>query len=1560
MSNTTIEREIVQMVFEAKDFRKGISDSINDIGDLQKSFKMDNAQRSLADLQKASNIDFNVMAEGISSINNKMSAMGVAAAAVIANIANSIISSGRSIADALIFAPLSQGMEEYEIQLNAIQTILANTKKQGTTMGDVTAALGELNEYADLTIYNFAEMTKNIGTFTTAGVDLDTSVAAIKGIANAAAMSGANAQQAASAMYQLSQAVSSGVVRLQDWMSVEKAGIGGEIFKQSLMETARVHGVAVDKFIEDNGSFRNSLSENWLSSDILLETLSKFTGDLTEAQLLSIGYTEEQIVGILELGEMANEAATKIKTLTAFKDTMAEALGSGWAQSWAIILGDFEEAKVLWGSLEDFFGTFIRATTDARNKMLSFWAAAGGRAQAIEGIFNVLQAVANILGAVKEAFEDIFPPVTAGTLLVLTKRFLDFSEKLKAGSESLEGFKSIVRGIAAALDIVRLVISAVLSPLKALIPGLSEAGGGFFEWLANLGDTIVAFREFAIETKFFDNIVADVIAKVKELVATIKDLVNRFLDLDVVKDIVEYFNDLERADFVSLWKNILDVVKLLVTPFYLLGIAAKNLYEEIAKLEIIKKISEYFQDISWEGIKKSFVGIGEGIQDIVDEVKNSELVGKFMELLETFDGRRIKQFFADAKEGFSWLPDSIGKVKEALGGLLSGVGGTEAIASGLGDITKTIGDGLGTVLDYLTENAGNIDYSQLFDIINKGLLAGVLVSIRNVLKGGLFGGLLGEDLGEGISDVVEGLGDTLGTFQNNIRADTLQKIAVAIALLAGSIMLMTLIDSTKLATATGAMVLMLTALFGAAGAMRLINAKDAMKASAVIVGLSVALTIASLALKNVSGIDPKRMEDSLLAMGAGLAALVLSVNALGGKGGGMQVLKTIAILLGLTVALDILAVTIRKFGEMDPDTIAKGVAGVGASLAMLVASIAIISKAGSKGMLKAALGITVMSGALIVMSISVKKFGEMDVDTLQQGLVSIGIILLGFAGFSRLLDSKGMLSTALGITVMSGALLIMEQAVRGFADISWDEMIRGLVGMGAALLILVIAANLMSGALAGAAAMLVMSVAVLAIAGALKLLSSLSWEELGIALVGLAATFVILGLAGLILGPVIPVLLGLGIAMLLIGAGAALIGLGLLLASIGLVAIAGSAALIAAAIGIVGAAIIEILPKLAEAIAQALVNFLTVIAENTPIIIEAMRVIILGMITMVASLIPDIVIVVMDMISAILAAIVERLPDLVQQGWDILLAFLQGIEDNIGDVTATVLIIVTEFLDEIAANISDIVAAGLEILTEFLSGISDNIQDVIDAGFDIVTEFMEGIGKGIPLLIDQAGETILEILNGIEAGVDKYMAEIIAAGVRIGVAVVEGLVNGIVAGYGDIKTAVLDMARKALDALGLGFLMDSPSKATWAIAKQVVLGFVNGIKDNLNKVDEGFREFREKLQTHIDPLIQGIADEFDKSVVLEPVIRPVLDLDNIAAGVGVLNRSFDNSRVLAALSYSGQLTTEKTSATGTGVNGDGEQVTFIQNNYSPKALDRETIYRQTRTQVAKLSVRAFE
>ena len=369
--STTVDERVVEMRFDNKQFEQNIQTSLSSIDKLKHSLNLEGAAKGLESVNTAaSRCNMSPLSNAVETVKIKFSAMEVMALTALQNITNSALNAGEKLVSAFTIDPIKSGFQEYETQINAVQTILANTSSKGTTLEQVNNALDELNHYADMTIYNFTEMTRNIGTFTAAGVDLNTSVAAIKGIANLAAVSGSTSQQASTAMYQLSQALAAGTVKLQDWNSVVNAGMGGQVFQDALKETARVHHIAIDELIKDEGSFRETLSKGWLTSDILTETLAKFTGDLNENQLRTMGYTDEQIQSIIKMGQTANDAATKVKTFSQLFDTLKEAAQSGWTQSWEIIVGDFEEAKERLTEVSDIFSGFIGASADRRNAFL--------------------------------------------------------------------------------------------------------------------------------------------------------------------------------------------------------------------------------------------------------------------------------------------------------------------------------------------------------------------------------------------------------------------------------------------------------------------------------------------------------------------------------------------------------------------------------------------------------------------------------------------------------------------------------------------------------------------------------------------------------------------------------------------------------------------------------------------------------------------------------------------------------------------------------------------------------------------------------------------------------------------------------------------------------------------------------------------------------------------------------------------------------------------------------------------------------------------------------------
>ena len=446
--STTIDERVVEMRFDNKQFESNVSTSMSTLDKLKQKLNLSGASKGLEDINTASKkVNMSGLGNSVEAVSAKFSAMQVIGITALSNITNSAVDAGKRIVSALTIDPVKTGFQEYETQINAVQTILANTSSKGTTIDQVNSALDELNRYADLTIYNFTEMTRNIGTFTAAGIDLETSVSAIQGIANLAAVSGSNSQQASTAMYQLSQALATGTVKLMDWNSVVNAGMGGEVFQNALKETSRLLGTGADAAIEASGSFRESLSDGWLTAEVLTETLKKFTtsgaaeylskftglsqetvdatlkatdawGDeadaidkAAEALANKSGKNKDEIKAALQMAKNAEDAATKVKTFTQLWDVLKESAQSGWSSTWKIIIGDFEDAKALLTPLADTLTGFINKMSAWRNNILQgaldFSKPWDSIKEKINGVVKPINKTVDAVSKVTEAVTDL-------------------------------------------------------------------------------------------------------------------------------------------------------------------------------------------------------------------------------------------------------------------------------------------------------------------------------------------------------------------------------------------------------------------------------------------------------------------------------------------------------------------------------------------------------------------------------------------------------------------------------------------------------------------------------------------------------------------------------------------------------------------------------------------------------------------------------------------------------------------------------------------------------------------------------------------------------------------------------------------------------------------------------------------------------------------------------------------------------------------------------------------------------------------------------------------------
>ena len=367
--STTVDQRVVEMRFDNQQFERNVSTTMSTLDKLKQKLHLDGASKGLDGINKAAkNVNMSGLSSSVETVRNRFSALEVMGVTALANITNSAVNAGKRIVSALTIDPIKTGLSEYETKINAIQVIKANTRGKNT-MDEITAALDDLNDYADRTIYNFAQMTSNVGKFVAQGLDVNQAAKAVEGLANLAGASGASAEDMARATYQMSQALG-GTIRKIDWNSLRTANMASVELKNTLMDLARVNNIAIDDMIAKHGTFEDTLSEGWLTGDLFTEAMNIYSDVYSEAELKAKGFTDEQIANFKDLAKTAKEATTEVKTFSQLWDVLKESAQSGWTQTWELIIGDFDSAKKSLTELQVYFSGIIDAMSDRRNFIL--------------------------------------------------------------------------------------------------------------------------------------------------------------------------------------------------------------------------------------------------------------------------------------------------------------------------------------------------------------------------------------------------------------------------------------------------------------------------------------------------------------------------------------------------------------------------------------------------------------------------------------------------------------------------------------------------------------------------------------------------------------------------------------------------------------------------------------------------------------------------------------------------------------------------------------------------------------------------------------------------------------------------------------------------------------------------------------------------------------------------------------------------------------------------------------------------------------------------------------
>nr|UVN03317.1 MAG: hypothetical protein [Bacteriophage sp.] len=1509
--STTIDERVVEMRFDNKQFESNVQTSLSTLDRLKKSLNLSGAAKGFDEIDSASKkVNMNGLANAVESVRLKFSALEVMAVTALANITNSALNAGKRIVSALTIDPIKTGFQEYETQIGAVQTILANTQHEGTNLQQVNRALDELNTYADKTIYNFTEMTRNIGTFTAAGVNLQTSVDSIKGIANLAAVSGSTSQQASTAMYQLSQALAAGKVSLMDWNSVVNAGMGGKVFQDALVRTSELLGTGAKNAINMYGSFRESLTKGeWLTTEVLTETLKQFAGAYTEADLIQQGFSESQAKEIAQMAKTAEEAATKVKTFTQLWDTLKESAQSGWTETWEILIGDFEEAKDLLSEVSETIGNVIGEAAQARNDLLSGGLSSGwkqllnqgiadeagyiesiqevarksgdafdkmvadsdnfsdalkkglqegvissetlsdavhnlrdkmtgmsqeerkaagytsemveqiekldeglkngsvsmdeftekilkpsGRENLIQSIWNAAKGLMSVITPIKEAFRDIFPPMTSEQLYAFTEALRNLTERMKLSETTSENLKRTFKGLFAVLDIIKQAVTAVFNAVGSLLGGVGDLGAGILGVTGTFGDWLVKLDEFIKQGDVFNKVLGTIVSVIKTVATAIRDF---------VKVVAE---------------------KIAFPGFELFHFLLERLHARMSQ------------------IGDAAGGMKSSVSSAFEAMGNALANCQFMQLLQAI-----------------W--DAV-----------------KAIAGG-------IADAMGKVGSSLIDSIGNADFSGVIDLLNGISFGAIAVGITK------FVGAIKEQLDSigsikesfiGILDSVRGCFEA---YQSQLQAGTLLKIASAIAILVASLVALSLIDSAKLSAALGAITVLFADLMASMAIFNKISgmASGVIRSTTAMLAISTSVLILASALKKLGDLDAKQLATGLTGVVGLTATMIVAAKSL--SKGGPTIIKGASQMVIFAAAIKVLASACEDLSALDWEGLAKGLVGVGVLLAEV--SLFMNTAKFSGQSVTTATGIVILSGAIKILASACEDFAQMNWGEIGRGLTSIGIVLAEIVAFTRLTGNaqhviatsaaligigaamkilaaavkdfsamnwselavglvgmagalaavtiavnfmpKNMIAIGTGLIAVSTALLIMASALENMGGMEWNEIAKGLVALGGSLGIMAVGLRAMTGTLSGSAAMLVAASALAILTPVLSILGAMSWTAIVKGLVSLAGAFTVIGVAGAVLTPLVPTILGLSGAMALIGVAVLGLGAGLLAAGTGLSAIAvgftalaaagtAGATAVVASLTVIITGIADLIPAIVAKIGEAIVEFCKVIANSAGEIGNAVKEVVLTLVDVLVECVPAIADGALKLIAGVLEALVQYTPQIV----DSLFQFLIGV------------------LEGIARNLPGLIQAAIDVLMAFFAGIVDALK-----GIDTAT-LLQGI-VGIGLLA-----AIMAALSAVAALVPGAMVGVLGMGLVIAELALVLAAVGALAQIPGLQWLINEG----------GNLLQGVGTAIGKFIGGIVGGFMSGVSSQFPQIATDLSGF----MTNIQPFIQG-ASAIDPSMM---------------------------------------------------------------------------------------------
>lgn len=1497
----TIDERIVEMRFDNRQFEQNVQTSLSTLDKLKRGLDLDNAAKSLDGLgDAAKRCDMSVLGKSVETVQAKFSAFQVVAMTTLSNITNSAVNTGKRLVSALTIDPIKTGFQEYETQIGAVQTILANTQHEGTNLQQVNRALDELNTYADKTIYNFTEMTRNIGTFTAAGVNLRTSVGSIKGIANLAAISGSTSQQASTAMYQLSQALAAGKVSLMDWNSVVNAGMGGKVFQDALVRTSELLGTGAQNAINMYGSFRESLTRGeWLTTEVLTETLKQFAGAYSEADLIQQGFSEAQARDIAQMAKTAEDAATKVKTFTQLWDTLKESAQSGWTTTWEILVGDFEEAKEVLTEVSDAIGGVISETSQARNELLSGGLSSGWKQLLDQGIADEGGFIESIQEVARES-GDAFDKLVADSE--------SFSDALKQGltdgvvssetlTQAVHNLREKMTGMSQEERKAAGYTAEMIEQIEALDKGLQNGSVSMEE-----------FTEKILRPSGRENLIQAVWNAAKGLVSVITPIKDAFREIFPPATADQLYSLTETLRSFSEWLTLSEETadKLGRTFKGLFSVLDLVRQGALAIFNALAPLGSGAGSLA-DGILTITAGIGDFLVGINEAAKQGEFFGTVAQTVASVlefvvSGiERLTGFLADAfaAPGLESFQALLGRIQTRIGQVIdvvSGLGGGVSDAADTMDsalenskflqMLQTIFNGAKTLVSgiigvfgglagALVESLSNANFSGVIDLLNGVSLGAIALGIKKFLDS--FREVTDSvgSIKEGVIGILDGVKGCFQAWQNDVNAKALLKIAAAVAVLSASILTISLINSEKLTASLGAITVLFTELMAAMAVFGKLdlNVRGTMKRSTAMIALSSSVLILASALKSIATLEPEQMAAGLAGIAGLMAALVAAAKVLGS--GSSSIIKGSAQMVVFAAAIKILASACADLAQLDLAGLAKGLIGVG----VLLAEVSLFMNAAkfSGRSVVTASGVLVLAGAMKVLASACKDFAQMGVGELVKGLSAIGAVLLEITAFTKLAGSaKGLITTGAAMIEIGAAMKIFASAMADFGRMSLAEIGKGLLAMGGALAEVAVAMRFMPrNMVTMGAGLIAVGAALNIIADAMRSMGGMSWEAVAKSLVTMGGALVELAVGLNFMNGT----LGGSAAMLVAAAALAvltpvLVTLGSMsweAIAKGLVTVAGAFAVI----GTAGALLTPLLPTiLGLGGAFALIGVgVAGVGAGLLLVGTGLSAIAVGITALATSLGASVAIIVAGLTS-IITGIAALIPAIAEKLGEAVVAFAQVITNGAPAIGEAVKTLVLTMVDVLVECVPAIAEGALELVAGVLDALVAYTPQIVDSIMQFLIAVIDGLARNMPTLIQSVVDLLMSFFSGIVPALgsidtDALLKGIAGIGLLSGIMVALGALAGLipsamvgVLGLG-VVIAELAIVLAAVGALaqipGLewlisegGQLLQTIGNAIGGFIGGIVGGFMSGVSGSFPQIGMDLAAFMTNIQPFID------------------------------------------------------------------------------------------------------------